>query len=98
MFLRKWEPIEGRIVASETHRVSTGERGHRTVQNKYVVEYSIDGGDAQRVELKQATYWRGSMKMINPLNRSTVPRLSASQVRQGALRCQRPADKREGRL
>jgi hypothetical protein len=76
VFGRKWEPIEGRIVASETAHVSRDERGHRTVQNKYVVEYSVDGAEPQRIELKQVAYkLGGAMKMINPPKGSAVPLL-----------------------
>ena len=63
-------------MAAETAHVSRNERGHRTVQNKYVVEYSIDGGELQRTELRQVAYkLGGAMKMINPPKGSPVPLL-----------------------
>ncbi|MDQ3936287.1 MAG: hypothetical protein M3340_16835 [Actinomycetota bacterium] len=75
MFGRKWEPIEGRVIASAVAKVSMSERGHRTTQHEYVVEYSIDGGEPQRAKIKQVAYWRGTMKMINPPDGSKVPLL-----------------------
>ena len=75
MFGRKWERLEGRVVASEIANVSTSERGHRTTTWRYVVEYSVDGGEAQRAEVKQATYFTGTPKMINPPEGSRVPLL-----------------------
>ena len=76
LFRRKWEPLEGRIVTSRTAHVSMSERGHRTVQNEYVVEYSVDGGEPQRVKLEQVAYrLGGAMKMINPPDGSKVPLL-----------------------
>ncbi len=70
---RKWEKIEGRIVESRTANVSRNERGHRTVQNEYVVEYAVDGGEPERTKLKQAAYFHGAMKMIDPPKGSKVP-------------------------
>ena len=75
MFGRNWERIEGRVIESEIAHTSRSERGHRTTQWRYVVEYSIDGGEPQRVKVKQAAYWTGTMKMINPPNGAKVPLL-----------------------
>jgi hypothetical protein len=76
VFGRRWERIEGRVIESEIAHTSRSERGHRTTQWRYVVEYSLDGGEPQRAEVKQVAYkLGGSMKMINPPNGSKVPLL-----------------------
>ena len=76
MFGRRWERIEGRVIASEVAHVSTSERGHRTTQWRYVVEYSVDDGGPQRAKVKQVAYKiGGAMKMINPPKGAKVPLL-----------------------
>ena len=74
MWGQGWEPIDGRVIASKIHRVTTGDSGTQT-QWEYVVEYSVDGGDPQRVMLKQAASWIWGMKMINPSEGQSVPLL-----------------------
>lgn len=69
-----WEPIEGRVIASKIHRVTTDDQGTQT-QWEYVVEYSVDGGEPQRVRLKQAASWIWGMSMINPPEGHNVPLL-----------------------
>ena len=66
MFGREWEPITGRVVASDVHRIYGGskERPRTETRWKYVVEYSVDGGEPRRVELKQEWGWF-SKRMIN---------------------------------
>ena len=64
------------MIASEVANVSTSERGHRTTQWQYVVEYSVDGGEPQRAKVKQVAYkLGGAMKMINPPEGTEVPLL-----------------------
>lgn len=60
MFRRRdWERITGRVVDSAVHRIHGGsrEKPRTETQWKYVVEYQVDGGPAQRVELKQEWGW-----------------------------------------
>ncbi len=75
MFGRKWDRIEGRVIESEVAHSSRSERGHRTTQWQYVVEYSVDG-EPRRAKVKQAAYLiGGAMKMINPPKGARVPLL-----------------------
>lgn len=64
------------MIESEVAHTSRSERGHRTTQWQYVVEYSVDGGEPQRAKVKQVAYKiGGAMKMINPPKGTTVPLL-----------------------
>jgi hypothetical protein len=75
VFGRRWERIDGRVIESEIAHTSVSERGHRTTQWRYVVEYSVDG-QRRRAEVKQVGYkLTGTMKMINPPNGTEVPLL-----------------------
>ncbi|WP_035844308.1 hypothetical protein [Kitasatospora azatica] len=63
------------MIASEIARVLGGSgSGSSTTQWKYVVEYRVDGGEPQRVELKQVWGLLGK-KMINPPTGHDVPLL-----------------------
>jgi hypothetical protein len=66
MFGRKWEPITGRVVESAVYKIyGGGDKKPRTETRwKYVVEYQDDGGEPQRVELKQEWGWL-TKRMIN---------------------------------
>lgn len=72
MWGQTWEPITGRVKAAKICSVRGGEIGPS--QHKYVIEYQVDGGKAQRVELKQP--WGFSYpKMIHVREGGTVPLL-----------------------
>jgi hypothetical protein len=69
---RAWEPISGRVVASEI----CSRRDALMSRHKYVIEYRVDAGQVQRVELKQPwPFWRQFPKIINPPKGSAVPLL-----------------------
>lgn len=75
MLGRHWERISGRIVASEVDKVrGGGSMGATQTSWKYVVEYTLDGGDPKRVEIKQASGLLGPT-MINPSKGQRVPLL-----------------------
>lgn len=70
-----WTPISGKVIVSEIAKVyGGGAAGSTMTRWKYVIEYSLDGGDSKRVELKQA-WGLFAKKMINPSEGSRVPLL-----------------------
>lgn len=75
MWRGSWEPIVGRVIASDTTGQVWGDSGGANVRMKYVVEYQVDGGEPKRVELKQAWALNGLPKMVDVSNRREVPLL-----------------------
>jgi hypothetical protein len=67
---RDWERVRGRVIASKTLR-----GGGTFSRRAYVVEYRVDGGPRQRVELKRVMGWGAWPKMISPLEGEKVPLL-----------------------
>jgi hypothetical protein len=70
MWGQSWEPIAGRIITSKEVR-----GGGSFQSRKYVVEYTVDGGPPQRVELSRVRGWGYWPRMINPHDGSNVPLL-----------------------
>jgi len=68
-----WAPITGKVIVREIAKVyGGGSAGSTMTRWKYVVEYSLDGGESKRVELRQA-WGLFAKKMISPPEGTRVP-------------------------
>ena len=74
MFGRDRTKITGRVIASKPAGQHGDTPGFAITRWKYVIEYTVPGGETKRVELKQAM-GLNSMKMKNPRVGATVPLL-----------------------
>jgi hypothetical protein len=90
---RAADQIEGRVIAQKP----IGRGGSRQ-QYKYLIEYAIPGGAAQRVELKRVMGWGTFPKMIAPDDGDKVPLLVDRRSGKVRFDVKNPAINRRARV